>query len=74
MGNSTILTLIVIAGCPAILRGDHGTENSDVAAIHIAMRYSHHDSLARGKSFIYGPSKFNTVSLLWASSALLAIC
>lgn len=62
----------VIAGCPAILRGDHGTENSDVAAVHIALRYSHHDSLAREKSFIYRefstlvqyrPNSFSELSL-----------
>jgi hypothetical protein len=52
---------LFIAGCPAILRSDYGTENSHIASVQIALRYFHEDSLARSKSFIYGPSKFNVV-------------
>ena len=48
-------------GCPAVVRGDYGTENSTLAAIHIAFRYYHSDGMAGEKSFIYGPSKSNIV-------------
>lgn len=49
--------------CPTILRSDYGTENSCLAAIHIAFRFYHSDELAGEKSFLYGPSKHNIVSL-----------
>ena len=39
---------------------DYGTENSNVAAVPIAMRY-HDDPMAREKAFMYGPSKYNMV-------------
>ena len=48
-------------GCPAVLRCDYGTENSDIAAVQIGLRYFHEDGLARERSFIYGPSKFNII-------------
>ena len=47
-----------------ILRSDYGTENCNLAALHIAFRYHHDDNLAGEKSFIYGPSKANVVSQL----------
>jgi hypothetical protein len=34
------------AGCPHILRSDHGTENSVMAAIHIALKPSHEPDAA----------------------------
>ena len=54
--------LDTIIGCPLILRSDYGTENCSLAAVHIAFRYYHDDSLAGQKSFMYGPSKANVVS------------
>ena len=54
----------VVSACPSVLRSDYGTENSIIAAIQIAFRYHHDDSLAREKSFLYGPSVHNIVS--WA--------
>ena len=47
-----------------ILRSDYGTENCNLAALHIAFRYHHDDNLAGEKSFMYGPSKANVVSQL----------
>jgi hypothetical protein len=52
---------VLLAGCPAILRADHGTEDVGVASVQIALRYFHQDALGKEKSFIYGPSKFNIV-------------
>ena len=49
--------------CPSILRSDYGTENCNLAAIQIAFRYYDDDSMAKEKSFIYGPSKHNIVRL-----------
>lgn len=48
-------------GCPTVLRCDKGTENSILAACHMAMRHGHGDSLSGEKSFRYGPSTTNTV-------------
>ena len=48
-------------GCPTVLRSDYGTENSTLAAVQIALRYDHEDTLARDKSFLYGSSKHNVV-------------
>ena len=52
--------------CPAVVRCDYGTENTSLAAIQIAFRYHHDDSMAKEKSFLYGPSKHNIVSTLFA--------
>ena len=46
----------ITIGCSSIVRSDYGTENSNVAAVQIAMRYNHDDPMAREKSFMYGPS------------------
>ena len=51
-------------GCPYVLRSDYGTENCRLAAIQIAFRYNHDDSMARERSFLYGPSTSNIVSEL----------
>ena len=40
---------------------DYGTENSNVAVVPTEMRYNHDDPMAREKSFMYGPSKYNAV-------------
>ena len=51
--------IATILGCSSILPADYGTENSNIAAVQIAMRYNHDDPMAREKSFMYGPSKYN---------------
>ena len=53
-----------ILGCPAVLRCDYGTENTSLGTAQIAFRMNHTDSMAREKSFVYGPSKSNIVSKL----------
>ena len=50
-------------GCPSVIRADYGTENTGVAKAHIAFRMHHSDSLAGSKSFLYGSSTANIVSL-----------
>ncbi len=42
---------------------DKGTENSKVAAAQYAFREGHNDDLAAEKSFCYGTSPANIVSL-----------
>lgn len=54
---------LLCIGCPRVLRSDLGTENCGIAKIHIAFRMNHTDSLSGDKSFIYGPSTANTVSI-----------
>ena len=48
---------------PYILRCDKGTENSTLAVCDMALRDTHDDSLSGEKSFRYGPSTTNAVSL-----------
>ena len=50
-------------GCPSVVRADYGTENTCIAKAHIAFRMYHSDSLAGSKSFLYGSSTANIVSL-----------
>ena len=47
-----------------VVRCDHGTENTSLATVQIAFRLLHDDSLSGEKSFVYGPSKSNIVSIL----------
>ena len=47
-------------GCPNIVRGDKGTENTLIARSQLAFRLNHDDSLAN-MSFMYGKSVANTV-------------
>lgn len=63
----------LLIGCPAILRSDYGTENSILAAIQIALRYEHGDSLAKERSFIYGPSKNNVVCVSFSTNCDMLI-
>ena len=56
--------IIYNLGCPAILRCDKGTENSVLAACHMAMRHNHSDGVSGEKSFRYGPSTSNTVNVI----------
>ena len=50
-------------GCPTIVRGDCGTENTTLAATHMALRHNHHDELSASKSFRFGSSTTNTVQV-----------
>ena len=40
------------------------TENCNLAALHIAFQYHHDDNLAGEKSFMYGTSKANQLSII----------
>ena len=53
-----------------MLRCDYGTENCEIAAIQIALRYHHDDALAKEKSFVYGPSVHNIVSWVAVSKTI----
>ena len=57
------LILQYILGCPRVVRGDCGTENCIVAKVQIAFRMHHTDDLAGIRSFFYGPSTANIVSI-----------
>ena len=46
-----------------VIRTDLGTENCRLATIHIAFWYNHDDAMFRERSFIYGPSTSNIVSV-----------
>lgn len=48
-------------GCPSILRADCGTENTTLAATHMAMRHKDRDEFSGSKSFRFGSSTTNTV-------------
>ncbi len=50
-------------GCPTILRCDYGTENISLATIQIAFRMNGDDSFGGQKSFMFGLSTANIVSL-----------
>ena len=63
----------ITIGCSSILPADYGTENSNIAAVQIAMRYNHDDPMAREKSFMYGPSKYNAVGVLRDNSYFIFI-
>ena len=63
----------ITIGCSSILPADYGTENSNIAAVQIAMRYNHDDPMAREKSFMYGPSKDNVVGVLRDNSYFIFI-
>ena len=65
----SILLKYCSLACPTMLRCDYGTENCEIAAIQIALRYHHEDALAKEKSFVYGPSVHNIVSWVAVSKA-----
>jgi len=44
------------------VRSDCGTENTALAASHMALRHQHHDEFRGEKSFRFGSSTTNTVS------------
>ena len=45
------------------MRCDYGTENTRLATVQVAFRLFHDDSLAGERSFLYGPSTGNIVSM-----------
>ena len=53
----------VLVGVPQQLRSDYGTENSWVAALHIAFHLQNESELGE-RSYIYGRSKRNVKILL----------
>ena len=64
------IIMYTCTGCPTIVRSDYGTENASLSGIQIAFRYHHRDSLRATKSFMYGPSKSNIVSISYACIAV----
>ena len=56
--------LISFLGCPSIVRSDYGTENSILAACHMALRHNHEDEFSGEQSFRFGSSTTNTVELI----------
>ena len=48
-------------GCPSIIRSDYGTENSILAACHMALCHNHNDKYSGDRSFQFGSSTTNTV-------------
>ena len=61
------------AGCPNIVRSDHGTENTLLAATHMSLRHGHVDDFKGKKSYRFGSSTTNTVSLNKGSREVLII-
>jgi len=53
--------LFLSEGCPSIVRADCGTENTTLAATHMALRHEHNDDFNGIKSFRFGSSTTNTV-------------
>ena len=51
----------IYIGCPRIVRGDRGTENSRLAFLQPFLRRNHVDRLAGINSFQYGKSVHNQV-------------
>ena len=49
-------------GVPSIVRSDHGTENTVLAASHMSLRHQHTDQFRGERSFRFGSSTTNTVS------------
>ena len=62
--HSWMSAFIVLTGCPRILRADMGTENSLLATVQPILRHFDSDSLAGGKSFMYGKSINNQVEYI----------
>ena len=58
-----LFNVLLFTGCPSIVRSDHGTENTTLAACHMALRHEHDDEFSGEKSFRFGPSTTNTVEL-----------
>jgi len=54
---------LFVKGAPTILRADRGTENTNIAFLQPFLRDGGDDSFAKEKSFMYGRSTSNQVSL-----------
>lgn len=52
-----------------IIRSDCGTENASLAACHMLLRHNHTDEFSKEKSYRYGSSTTNTVSLYFSSAS-----
>ena len=76
-GNLPAFLLYIVAsewafgflGCPTVVRLDCGTENGKVAAVQIAFRMSHGDSLSGQNSVRYGHSHSNVVGTQWSCTS-----
>ena len=55
--------IIYYLGCPKVLRADRGTENTNVAFLQPFLRDNGGDDFAGEKSFMYGRSTSNQVSI-----------
>ena len=51
-------------GVPTLIRSDCGTENCSLASCHMMLRHHHGDEFCREKSYRYGSSTTNTVSII----------
>lgn len=60
-------------GIPTIIRSDCGTENSSLAACHMALRHHHDDEFRGSRSFRYGSSTTNMVCIANYNSYMHAI-
>ena len=62
---SVLLIKILYIGVPKILRSDYGTENSWIAALHIAFHLQNQSDIGE-RCYIYGQSKRNVrVTYYW---------
>ena len=55
--------VVMLPGCPKILRTDPGTENSIVAVVQPALRHNGSDNFAGSNSHRYGKSPSNQVHI-----------
>jgi len=59
IGGYFIEALEELEGCPKIVRGDRGTENSSVCSFQRGLRQYHQYAFAGERSFLYGRSTAN---------------
>ena len=59
----TLVESTMATGVPSIVRSDHETENTVLAASHMALRHQHMDQFRGDKSFRFGSSTTDTVSV-----------
>ena len=55
--------VIIILGVPTLIRIDYGTENCSLAACHMMLRHHHHGVFKGERSYQYGSSTTNTVTV-----------
>ena len=55
--------IFIYLGCPRIIRSDYGTENALLAATYMFLRHNYTDEFKGEKSYRFGSSTTNTVSL-----------